>query len=136
MSHGESERVDVFLSHSPADRVLAEAVRQRLAEAGLTCYSIISDDGGGDSLEDRLRHALDISRAYVAVVSRSFVQSPNLFVEVGAAWAADLPTFFLLSDLRPSELPAFFGRFESYRLWDGLPRLVAAIRALPERLSA
>ncbi|HET6575205.1 MAG TPA: toll/interleukin-1 receptor domain-containing protein [Fimbriiglobus sp.] len=135
MSRGDPERFDVFLSHAPADAVLAEAVRQRLAEAGLTCYSILSGEGDGDSLEDRLRHALDISRAYVAVLSRSFVQSPNLLIEVGAAWAAELPTFFLLNDVRPTEVPAFFGRFKSYRLWDGLPKLIAAVRELPERQS-
>jgi hypothetical protein len=135
MKRAELERYDILLSHAPADAALAEAARERLVEAGLACVSAPTDTESEDYPE-QLRGVLDASRAYVALLSRASIGSKHLLLEVGAAWAIEVPVFLLLNGVRPAEVSAFLKRYPSYSLWQGLPKLIRAVRELPERLPA
>lgn len=135
MKRAELERHDILLSHAPADAALAEAVRERLVEAGLTCASAPADIES-EEYPEQLRSALDASRSYVVLLSRASVGSNQLLLEVGAAWAIEVPVFLLLNDVRPAEVSAFLKRYPAYSLWPGLPKLIRAVRELPERLPA
>jgi TIR domain len=137
MNFGDgADRFDVFLSHASADRALAQIVQERLTDAGLTYHSSLSDLPARQYAEDHVQTVLAASRAYVAIASRSSVQAPAVLVEVGAAFAMDLPVIFLLNDLKPSELPAFFKRYPAFPLWKGFSKFVATVRKLPERVPA
>jgi TIR domain len=136
MTDYDRERFDIFLSHSSADKALAQSVQQRLTEADLTYQTSLADLPAKQYAEDHVQTVLAASRAYVAIASRSSIQSPAILLEVGAAIALDLPVLFLLNDLKPGELPTFFKRFPAFALWKGFSKFLAAVHKLPERVSA
>ena len=134
MTYAESEdRFDIFLSHATADTALAQVVRERLAEAGLAYHTSLSDLPARQYSEDHVQTVLAASRAYVAIASRSSVQAPVILIEVGAAFAVDLPVLFLLNDLKSSELPKFFKRYPAFPLWKGFPKFLALFANSPTR---
>ena len=135
MSRTESNRYDVLLSYTPADAVLAEAVRERLTSAGLTCFAPLVEIEA-DEYQERLPEVLEQSRSFAPILSRSSISSQRLLVEAGAAWGVDLPVFLLLNDVRPAEVSSFFERYPAFPLWKGIPKLIEAVRKLPERQSA
>lgn len=131
-----ANRYDVYLSYAAADAVVAEGVRLRLTEAGLTCFEL-PDDGTND--ERRMKHlvrSLEVSRAVVLILSRASVNSPTILYDAGAARGVGVPSFLLLSDVTPTDVPVFMGRHPMFSLWEGLPKLIAAVRKLPERVPA
>lgn len=135
MTGMEPEYYDVLLSYAAADAALAEAVRQQLTAEGLHVYSPFADIRP-DEYEDRLRPAFDRTRAYAAIVSRASLGSPFLLVEAAAAWALRVPGYLLLTDLRRADVTGFLERYPSYPLWKGFPKLVSALRTLPQRVPA
>ncbi len=136
MNYGETERFDIFLSHASSDLALAQAVQQRLDEAELTYHASLSDLPAKQYAEDHIQTVLAASRAYVAIASRSSVQAPVMLLEVGGAFALELPVLFLLNDVKPADLPTFFKRYPAFPLWKGFPKFLAALRKLPERVPA
>lgn len=74
----------VFISHSTADREIANAICHRLEEAGVRCWIAPRDITHGDwagSIMDGLRR----SEVYVIVVSRNSIESPEVTKEVTEA---------------------------------------------------
>jgi hypothetical protein len=136
MNYGEMERFDIFLSHASSDMALAQAVQQRLVEVGLTYHTSLSDLPAKEYSENHVETVLAASRAYVAIASRSSIQAPAMLLEVGGAFALELPVLFLLNDLKQADLPTFFKRYPAFPLWKGFPKFVAAVRKLPERVPA
>ena len=136
MNRGEMDHFDVFLSHAAPDLALAQVVQQRLGDAKIVCRPSRSDAPASEYTDEHIQTVLDASRAYVAIASRSSIQAPALFVEVGAASASKLPILFLLNDLASTDLPVFFKQFPSFSLWKGFPRLIKALEKLPERVLA
>lgn len=74
----------VFISHSTADKAIADAICHRLEEAGVRCWiaprDITNSDWAG-SIMDGLRR----SEVYVVVISRNSIESPEVTKEVTEA---------------------------------------------------
>lgn len=74
----------VFISHSTADKAIADAICHRLEEAGIRCWiaprDIINSDWAG-SIMDGLRR----SEVYVVVISCNSIESPEVTKEVTEA---------------------------------------------------
>ena len=123
MSRNGKAHPDILLSHAAPDAALAEAVKERLTDAGMT-VAVPPTDFRKPDYPSKLRRALARSRAYVPIVSRSFVDDPRLLLEGGAAWARSLPVYLLRNDIPGEDIPVFFHRFRSFPLWHDLPRLI------------
>jgi nucleoside 2-deoxyribosyltransferase len=112
---------DVFLSHSVRDEGLAAVVKQKLAEAGLSVFAVSGLDfaeGGkpGTDFADSVLKALVGSSALVALLTPAHRDSPNLTVEVGAAWAQQKPVYVLVEGDGSASVPPHLRRFQVYPL--------------------
>jgi hypothetical protein len=136
MKRTDDEDFDVHLIYDPSEAALAEAVRYRLSESGLTCDDLPAKLANGETFDDRLDRFLDTCRSCVVLMSRVITNNQIMLAECGASWARKMPIFVLQNDVRASDYSAFFKRFPAFRLWTGFPRLVKAIRKLPERVPA
>src|SRR5436190_20082339 len=102
MKRTEVEQVDVHLVFDPSEAALAEAIRYRLAENGLTCDNTPSEVVPGEDFGEYIQRTLEMSRSYVFLMSPALVRQQPMLAEAGAAWAAKLPVFLLLNQVKPS----------------------------------
>jgi hypothetical protein len=130
------ERVDVCIVFHPLETVLAEAVAQRLSDAGLTADLAVAKAMPGEDLAETVRHAVDGSRAMAFLMSPAGTDDQVLHVFAGAAWAVELPIFVLRNNIRPSEYSSFFRQFPAYLLWSGFRRLVKDLDRVADRTPA
>jgi nucleoside 2-deoxyribosyltransferase len=122
---------DVFLSHSVRDERLADAVKQKLADAGLSVFALSGREfaeGREPDAEfaDTVLKALTESSALVALLTPAHRDSPALGVEIGAAWAQQKPVYVLVEGNGSSTLPAHLKRFQVYPM-SKLSRAIPAI---------
>jgi TIR domain len=103
---------DVFLSHSQADSGVAKVVRRALEDAGYSVFSS-ADTPSKSEFETAFREAISESRALLVVLSRSYLSSPWLMFELGAAASWSKPVYLLLDGLTPGELPQAFKSLKS-----------------------
>jgi hypothetical protein len=99
---------DVFLSHAAQDEPLATLIKQRMEDFGL-CVFAVSPVALQRSAEasEAVRQALLGSRAFVALLTPGYENSPALLLEFGAAWQQGLPIHILVSGSEVSDVPAF-----------------------------
>ncbi len=125
---------DVYLSASKLDAGLANVVRGRFEEAGLTVFTPERDLKPGDAVHDLIREAIADSRTFVVILTPTSVNSANLAVEYGGAWAWNKPTYILLNGLSGSEVPVFLKRHRAYPI-SRLSRVVTEVTRAASPLS-
>lgn len=118
--------IDVFLAHSHLDSGLAHLVSNAFAEAGLTVFSAADSLKEGTHLEESTREAIFEARAFVAILTPSYVHSSNLLFELGGAWGLGKPIFLLREDLSSKDLPIPLRSYES-RSMKELKKLVETV---------
>jgi hypothetical protein len=99
--------VDVFISFSPVDQAVVDALVARFDEAGVT--HIASPRGG----QEDARTGIASAALVVSVVSPTSVRDPWLLCEMGAAWALDRPILPALVDVEPTALPDIMAGYQS-----------------------
>jgi nucleoside 2-deoxyribosyltransferase len=107
--------VNVFISHSRADRVFAERLGSGIRALGANVVSDESRLRPGESFDHALREALEASDGVVLVVPEpGSAQANSAFFEAGAARALGKPIVAVLPNADPSrvgELPSdVYGR--------------------------
>lgn len=101
--------IDVFISHSHNDKVLAEAVTQLLRDTvdlnggKIRCTSTYGADLAiGSKFAKQLRRDIKASEVILAILSVSSIASQFCMVELGAAWGLKKP-------IKPLLAPGFDG---------------------------
>jgi hypothetical protein len=106
--------LQIFISHSSKDRVLAEALTDLLKSAlGLVSIRCSSVDGHrlpvGVNTEAKLREEVNEARVVVGLVTPSSLASSFVMFELGARWGANLFLAPLLAGVRANELSGPLG---------------------------
>src|SRR5262245_15645329 len=101
---------DVFLAASHHDAGVAEVVRRSFEEAGLKVFSSATMVPGSGTW-DALREEIAGARVFVALLTPSFVRSSLLPLELGGAWAWELPIYLLLESLSSKDVPSYLKRY-------------------------
>ncbi len=101
--------IDVFISHSHNDKLLAEAVTQLLRDTidlnggKVRCTSAYGSDLAiGSKFAKQLRRDIDASEVVLAILSDSSIASQFCLFELGAAWGLKVP-------IKPLLAPGFDG---------------------------
>lgn len=98
---------EVFLSYSKTDAAIADVVRAKLSDAGLSVFAFHKAKLRADSWQEQIREALVECSAMVLILTRANLISPNLAVEVGGAWVWKKPIYVLTQSVRRTEIPSF-----------------------------
>jgi hypothetical protein len=106
--------LQIFISHSSKDRVLAEALTDLLKSAlGLVSIRCSSVDGHrlpvGVNTEGKLREEVNEAKVVVGLVTPSSLASSFVMFELGARWGANLFLAPLLAGVRANELSGPLG---------------------------
>lgn len=94
----ESER-RIFLSHASADKRIAELLKNALVLGGVPqrriFYSSARATGipSGEDVVGALRHRLQHAGLVIELISETFLRRPMCLIELGGAWALELPTY-------------------------------------------
>jgi hypothetical protein len=130
------ERADVCVVFHPSETALAEAVVQRLTDAGFTAGLAPAKVASGVDFEGTVRHTVENTRAMAFLMSPAALDDQVVHVFAGAAWAVKLPILVLRNHIRPSEYSSFFRQFPGCQLWSGFRRLVKVLDAVADRTPA
>ena len=126
---------DVFVSHSSADRALAEEIANRLEAAGLQPFYDVSLVPGAE-ISSAIWDALAECRALIAVVSEDATPDAMGMVEIGAAAAWNKPIYLLLSGPPSTRLPDALKPYHAYprnRLDEVIQRIRTEFEPLTDR---
>src|SRR5438067_1649495 len=94
---------DVFLSHSPQDRKVAEAICRTLEGQGLRCWLAPRDVCPGVPYAEAILKAIYSCRVFLVVFSAASNASPQVLREVERAASRGLPLLtFKIEDSPPS----------------------------------
>jgi hypothetical protein len=101
------EKVKVFISHSSLDSGWARDFANSLEQSG---HEVVWSDSSATRPEQSWRRELEKglreSDVIVLLVTPDTINSPNLFLEIGAAIGMDKPLLLVTSkDVDPSALP-------------------------------
>ncbi len=101
--------IDIFISHSHTDKVLAEDLTQLLRDTidlnggKIRCTSAYGSDLAiGSKFAKQLRHDINASEVVLAILSESAIASQFCLFELGAAWGLKIP-------IKPLLAPGFDG---------------------------
>ncbi|MDB6124466.1 MAG: ATPase involved in repair [Pedosphaera sp.] len=96
LSHSKADQRELMISHSSADKLLAEALVDLLGEALMLARSSIlctSVDGtkleGGAETDDVLRQAIRKVPAFISILTPKSITSTYVLFELGARWSSD-----------------------------------------------
>ena len=76
---------DVFISHSSEDKLIAEAVCNRLESAGVRCWIAPRDIRPGEAWSAAILRGIEVCRVMVLVFSDHANESPHVRREVAHA---------------------------------------------------
>ena len=120
---------DVFVSHSAADKVAAEAIRAACEAAGLTCWIAPRDIAAGTAWADAIVGGIAECAAVMLVHSRAASGSPMVRREIDAAAAARKPILPVrIDDAVPEQGMQFY--LSSTHWFDAPPPLEAHLAQL------
>jgi len=90
-------KLDIFISHSSADKALADALvallrlSMLLRPEQIRCTSVEGTGlGGGVRFEERLREEIAASRVFIALITPALLRSHFSLFELGARWGLDV----------------------------------------------
>lgn len=107
--------LSVFLAFTAQDTDAAEAVREALGNRGLSVVGAESAKPSED-WSQTIWDTLARSNAMVAIISPQATSSANVLVEIGAAWAWQMPVYVVLISPEVSRVPAFLEKYPAYPL--------------------
>jgi hypothetical protein len=86
---------DVFISHSPRDRSVADDICLGLEATKIRCWSSSGDIGPGTTWAEATTRAIETSRVFILVFSRTSNKSDDVFREtsLAASWGIPIVTF-------------------------------------------
>ena len=100
---------DVFISHSSKDRIVAEAARDRIEQAGFRCWMAPRDILPGQDYGEAIVDAIRQSRIFLLVFSSASVDSAQVRRETERAANAGLAIIpFRIQNVQPSKSLEFF----------------------------
>jgi hypothetical protein len=85
-----------FISHAAQDGVIAARLAEVFRQHGIRTFVAPEDITPGEDWSRRLRKEIAEAGTFVMVRSDAGVQSNNVQMELGAAWAADKPIVFVI----------------------------------------
>src|ERR1700693_6258346 len=77
---------DVFISHARKDKVIADAICERLESAQIRCWIAERDISAGDDWTEATRNAIGFSRVIVLVLSKNANAAPHIEREIAHAF--------------------------------------------------
>jgi hypothetical protein len=77
---------DVFLSHARKDKVIANAICDKLESAQIRCWIAERDISAGDDWSEATRNAIGLSRVIVLVLSENANAAPHIEREIAHAF--------------------------------------------------
>jgi hypothetical protein len=77
---------DVFISHARKDKVIADAICERLESAQIRCWIAERDISAGDDWTEATRNAIGFSRVIVLVLSENANAAPHIEREIAHAF--------------------------------------------------
>lgn len=96
----------VFVVHSMKDKEWVSRLTADLNKRGVSTWVESENLRPGADWQKELEKALRECRAIVVVISSNSMQSPNLFFEIGAAFANDKTIIpVLIGDIKDLQLP-------------------------------
>jgi hypothetical protein len=122
---------DVYISHSINDVPLADAIAKSCRAAGLEATSN-AESTSEASVGDATWEALVESNALLAILSASAL-TPNMLVELGAAWAWNKPIFAVVTEAS-APIPAALTDVPVYPA-AAIEDVIRAIKQATQRLS-
>ncbi len=124
---------DVFVCHGTLDVGIADVVRRAFEAEQLEVFAvheIIPDD----SFMAEVRRALAECHAFVLLLTRSTLQSPDVALEIGMATAWNKPVYVLYDGIAKSEIPVYLNEFHVAPI-SHLDRIVKEIRGNQQPLT-
>src|ERR1700692_4440960 len=77
---------DVFISHAHKDKVIADAICEKLESAQVRCWIAERDISAGDDWTQATRNAIESSRVMVLVLSENANAAPHIEREIAHAF--------------------------------------------------
>src|ERR1700675_2706084 len=77
---------DVFISHARKDKVIADAICEKLESAQIRCWIAERDISAGDDWTEATRNAIGFSRVIILVLSENANASPHIEREIAHAF--------------------------------------------------
>lgn len=129
----------VFISHSNADKALADATCARLESAGIRCWIAPRDITPGRTWSEAIIDGINASRLMILIFSRQSNKSPQVSREIERAVNRGLPLLQVrVEDVKPSRALELF--ISSSQWLDAFPppadRHLDSLPAAVERLLA
>lgn len=116
---------DVFLSHGAQDKGLAQIVTRALDREGLEVFAVHEVTPGEEFLA-KMRRELAQCSAFVLILTRSTLKSPNIAFEIGMAMAWNKPIYVLYDGITKKEIPGYLKEFNVLQV-SKLPQVVREI---------
>jgi TIR domain len=98
-AHRRKRPFKIFLSHAPADTVLARKIRSLLVRHSSSSVFTNEDLSAGENWQSKLQKELETADVFVALLTPESVGSSWVLQETGAAWALDKPIIPLVTRL-------------------------------------
>ncbi len=110
----DSSKDKIFLSYSHADRDWVDQFVHSLTNRQIDVWYDMQDIKAGDRWEELIQEALRKSSILVAILSKSSVDRPWMFFELGAAVADGKRVIpVLIGDLNIRDLPSLLTKFQA-----------------------
>ena len=119
------KKFDIYLSYSHQDHTWVSQFVHALTDAGLCVSFDPADILPGERWQERMADALRQSNILIVILSKSSVNSPWMFFEIGAAVAGDkfiIP--LLIDDTDMLEVPMPIAQFQILR--ENVPSVAAS----------
>lgn len=97
--------INLFLSYSARDLVLAQHVKETLTKYGARVWLDTEEVSVSDRFRENLRNAIAGSHGMVALVTKHYLMSKWALIELGAGWVSGIPLFQVFSEIAASDVP-------------------------------
>lgn len=106
----------IFVSYSSQDTPWVREFVHTLKELGVDAWFAEEQIALGDSIYDKIEHALRESNAIILVLSKHSVRSRWTYFEIGAALSSDKKIIpIIVDDVEYAQLPSLVTRYQSLR---------------------
>jgi hypothetical protein len=114
-------RLDVFISYSSDDVVLAEDLMRSMTESGLRCF-LAKNIQAGKLWREEIRSALHSSRVVVLLLTSSSIASKWVMCEMGAFWALGKPIVPAVMSNDLNDIPEVISEHQCWPIEDAADR--------------
>ncbi|MEN1680151.1 MAG: protein kinase [Planctomycetota bacterium] len=133
----QEQRIGFFIGHASQDSLLARQLAAALERHGMRCWFYGRDATPGATLFSQARKSMDRSQAFLALVSRAALASPDFSRELAYAVSRNRPILPVLVDLSREEFES--AAPDTVRLLGASPtlelRLSGSLQEVADRLA-